>query len=246
MAAAYDAGIRYFDTAPLYGHGIAERELGRFVADCRARGETAPVLATKAGRIANPWLLRYPRFVRPHMVARALVRRIPGFGSGDAPSRFDSGWIRSSVESSLSRLGIDCIDIVYLHEPTPLLLVDPDGVADTVARLKSEGKIRHAGMSGRIEDLLPIAARQPKLAEVLQVDARSGEAGLAQLRNGGRTVQVSFEHMRAVPGGSVAAVVDAAQAFNRAGVIVLSTADHEALLAAVARLAAASPPAVAA
>jgi D-threo-aldose 1-dehydrogenase len=229
LAAAYDAGVRYFDTAPLYGHGIAERELGLFAGARRAAGAKSVVLATKVGRVPNPWLLRRPALVRPHMVLRALARRLPGAARSDAPQCFEPAWLRASVEGSLERLAIDALDIVYLHEPTLALLRDADAVAATITRLKADGKTRCIGMSGRLEDLLPIAARYPMLAEVLQIDAAAEDAAGALARVA-RPMQVSFEHLREAGPADGAAVMAAAQRFNPAGVIVLATADRRQLL----------------
>jgi D-threo-aldose 1-dehydrogenase len=229
LAAAYDAGVRYFDTAPLYGHGIAERELGLFAAARRAAGVESVLLATKVGRVPNPWLMRRPALVRPHMVLRALARKLPRAARGDAPQRFEPAWLRTSVEGSLARLAIDALDIVYLHEPTLARLGDADAVAAALTRLKADGKTRCIGMSGRLQDLLPIAARYPMLAEVLQIDA-AAEAAAGALQRIARPMQVSFEHLRAAGPADGAAVMAAAQRFNPAGVIVLATSDRHQLL----------------
>lgn len=230
LAAAYDAGVRYFDTAPLYGHGIAERELGLFAGARRSAGAESVLLATKVGRVPSPWLMRRPALVRPHMVLRALARRVPGVARSDAPQRFEPAWLRASVEGSLARLAIDALDIVYLHEPTLSRLRDADAVAATMTRLKADGKTRCIGMSGRLEDLLPIAARYPMLAEVLQIDAAADAAAAGALQRIGHPMQVSFEHLRAAGPGDGAAVMAAAQHFNPAGVIVLATADRRQLI----------------
>jgi D-threo-aldose 1-dehydrogenase len=230
LAAAYDAGVRYFDTAPLYGHGIAERELGLFAGARRAAGAESVLLATKVGRMPNPWLVRRPALVRPHMVLRALARKLAGAARSEAPQRFEPAWLRTSVEGSLARLALDALDIVYLHEPTLARLGDADAVAATMTRLKVDGKARCIGMSGRLEDLLPIAARYPMLAEVLQIDAAAEAAAAGALQRIARQMQVSFEHLRAAGPADAAAVVASAQRFNPAGVIVLATADRHQLL----------------
>lgn len=230
LAAAYDAGVRYFDTAPLYGHGIAERELGLFAAARRAAGAESVLLATKVGRVPNPWLMRRPALVRPHMVLRALARKLRSATRGDAPQRFEPAWLRTSVEGSLARLAIDALDIVYLHEPTLARLGDADAVAAAMTRLKADGKTRCIGMSGRLQDLLPIAARYPTLAEVLQIDAAAEAAAAGALQRIARPMQVSFEHLRAAGPADGAAVMAAAQRFNPAGVIVLATSDRHQLL----------------
>ena len=101
IAAAVEAGIRYFDTAPLYGHGRAERRLGRGLA---LSGTTEPVVSSKVGRLLEPREASQPTIfvdVDPFE---------PVFDySGDA--------VRRSIESSLERLGRDRLEVVYIHDP---------------------------------------------------------------------------------------------------------------------------------
>lgn len=88
VAAAAREGLTYFDTAPRYGHGLAEDRLGRAI---EAEGVTAPVISTKAG-----WLLRPGERVVTDWTERGL---------------------RESLESSLRRLRRPAVDILYLHDP---------------------------------------------------------------------------------------------------------------------------------
>jgi D-threo-aldose 1-dehydrogenase len=102
--AAWNAGIRYFDTAPHYGLGLSERRLGEALAG-RPRGEY--VLSTKVGRLLVP--LPAPRGADCEgFDVPATHRRVWDF-SRDGVFR--------SLEESLERLGLDRIDIVYLHDP---------------------------------------------------------------------------------------------------------------------------------
>ncbi|MBO1331437.1 aldo/keto reductase [Streptomyces sp. VRA16 Mangrove soil] len=121
LKAAADEGITYFDTAPRYGHGQAESRLGRLLAPA---GITDPVLSTKAG-----WLLR-PR---------------PDGSPGEVVTDWTERGIRASLESSLTRLGRDSVDILYLHDPDDY----PDEIRRTaypaVRRLRDEGLIRAIG-----------------------------------------------------------------------------------------------------
>ena len=101
--AAWDAGIRYFDTAPHYGLGLAERRLGRALSG-RPREEY--VLSTKVGRILVP--------------CRADGLDDAGFEvPADHVRRWDfsADGVRRSLESSLERLGVDRVDVVLLHDP---------------------------------------------------------------------------------------------------------------------------------
>ena len=102
--AAWQAGIRYFDTAPHYGLGLSERRLGAALAD-RPRGEY--VISTKVGRRLEP-------------VFAVQRRDDQGF---DVPATHRRVWdfsrdgVLRSLTDSLGRLGLDRVDIVYLHDP---------------------------------------------------------------------------------------------------------------------------------
>ncbi len=85
--AAWAAGVRYFDTAPRYGNGVSERLLGAALQD-KPRDEY--VLSTKVG-----WIL----------------------DGGRAVADFSAAGMRKSLEQSLDRLGLDRIDLAYLHDP---------------------------------------------------------------------------------------------------------------------------------
>lgn len=103
LEAAWSGGIRYFDTAPLYGLGLSETRLNRFL---RGKPRDAYVLSTKVGRILR---------------ATTPDRR-DGFGKWfDVPSRnevydYSHDGVLRSVEFSLERLGIDRIDILFAHD----------------------------------------------------------------------------------------------------------------------------------
>ena len=106
LAAAWDAGVRYFDTAPHYGLGLSERRLGRFLRT-RPRGDV--VVSTKVGRILRP-------------VARPAGSDLD-IGGFDVPAThervldYSRDGVRRSLDDSLARLGLDRVDIVYVHDP---------------------------------------------------------------------------------------------------------------------------------
>lgn len=106
VAAAYEAGIRYFDTAPHYGLGLSEQRLGRALADL-PREEY--VVSTKVGRALEP---------NPSPTGSDLAA-----GGFDVPDDFVRRWdfsaegVRRSLDQSRERLGLDRIDVVYVHDP---------------------------------------------------------------------------------------------------------------------------------
>jgi D-threo-aldose 1-dehydrogenase len=102
LSAAYDAGMRYYDTAPLYGHGLSELRVG---SGLRLFADSSVIVSSKVG-----WRLR-PAFGEP--TDAGLFRDINAF------SRFSDysydGAMRS-FEDSLNRLGTDRIDILLIHD----------------------------------------------------------------------------------------------------------------------------------
>ncbi|MGQ0663915.1 MAG: aldo/keto reductase [Pseudomonadota bacterium] len=102
VARAHALGLRYFDTAPHYGHGLSEHRLGHVLRNLPRDGFT---LSTKVGRLLAP--------------DQGVARESHGF-VGTLPFRqhFDysyDGALRS-IEDSLQRLGLGRIDIVYIHD----------------------------------------------------------------------------------------------------------------------------------
>ncbi|HSU42699.1 MAG TPA: aldo/keto reductase, partial [Casimicrobiaceae bacterium] len=101
FAAAYAAGLRYFDTAPLYGVGVSEHRLG---ACLRGIDRRSVVLSTKVGRLLRP-------------LAGGTA---PGVCAGTAPFdiEFDYSYDATlrSLDASLQRLGTNAIDIVLIHD----------------------------------------------------------------------------------------------------------------------------------
>jgi D-threo-aldose 1-dehydrogenase len=100
---AWDAGIRYFDTAPMYGNGLSERRIGDFLRD---KPRDSYVLSSKVGRLLVPDRLH--ALERSSGDMRAMPFRCVFDFSYDA--------IMRSHEQSLQRLGLERVDILYLHD----------------------------------------------------------------------------------------------------------------------------------
>ena len=108
IARAWELGIRFFDTAPLYGHGLSERRLGAALAG-RPRAEF--VLATKVGR-----LLRADAPPDDSQLSGGL-ERWKGVPPVNPVFDFSYDGVLRSVEESLERLGVDRIDVLHIHDP---------------------------------------------------------------------------------------------------------------------------------
>ena len=126
IQAAWDAGVRFFDTAPLYGHGLAEMRLGRFL---RRRPRDSFTVATKVGR-----LLRAGAPPEPGQAYVEVPPVNPTFDfSFDATLR--------SLEESLERLGLDRVDILHIHDPDDHYEEAIKGAYPALDRLRAEGVI---------------------------------------------------------------------------------------------------------
>ena len=130
IGTALDLGVRYFDTAPLYGHGKSEGFFGRGLAS--ADRDTF-VLSTKVGRVLNP--------TAAGLDAGAWVDPLPN----EVVFDFSRDGILRSIDDSLRRLDMDRIDVALIHDPD-----DHQGQAiaeafPTLAELRSQGVIRAIG-----------------------------------------------------------------------------------------------------
>ncbi|MFI6697781.1 aldo/keto reductase [Streptomyces sp. NPDC050509] len=134
--AAWEVGIRYFDTAPHYGLGLSERRLGEAL---RERPRSAYTLSTKVGRILEPVqgaATTVPDDLAHGFAVPATHRRVWDF-SADG--------VRRSVEESLTRLGLDRIDIVYLHDPDDHAEEAFTQAYPALERLRAEGTVGAIG-----------------------------------------------------------------------------------------------------
>ena len=100
LAAAWSSGVRYFDTAPLYGHGLSEIRLGRALG-----GKKDHVVSTKVGRVLEP--------CAPGEEASGIFKNVPHLRV-----RFDYSYdgVMRSHEDSLARLKLDRIDVLFVHD----------------------------------------------------------------------------------------------------------------------------------
>jgi D-threo-aldose 1-dehydrogenase len=143
LEAAWEAGVRYFDTSPWYGLGLCERRFGSFLHQ-KPRDEY--VLSTKVGKLlkASP--------------SNQAKKYFPFTTSPNDPLfDYTADGVRRSVEDSLQRLGIDRIDMLFVHDLSPDNIWLPEswetlfGVAEkgafrALSAMRDEGMIKGWGM----------------------------------------------------------------------------------------------------
>jgi D-threo-aldose 1-dehydrogenase len=134
VEAAWDAGIRYFDTAPHYGIGLSERRLGRALAG-RPRDEFS--VSTKVGRALVPTPENAGRLDEHGFLTPAVYRREWDFSR--------EGILRS-IDESLARLGLDDLEIAFLHDPDDHWEQASTEGVDTLIELRDQGVVGAIGV----------------------------------------------------------------------------------------------------
>ena len=128
---ALDLGINYFDTAPQYGHGIAEKRVGKVL-----RNAKVPfIVETKVGRV-----LKHVEGVEPEKWFPDAPRDIvPVYD-------YSKDGIKRSFEESLERLGLPHIDIVLMHDAEDYIPEAIENAFPVLADLRSQGLIKAIGL----------------------------------------------------------------------------------------------------
>lgn len=153
LDAAWESGIRFFDTAPHYGLGLSERRLGAFL---QTKPREEYVLSTKAGRL-----------LRPNPDHDGGLDTANDFHVPDDLRRvwdFSADGIRASLAESRERLGIERIDLLYLHDPErhdlDLALAE---ALPALEQLRADREVAAIGIGSMVSDALAAAVRAADL-----------------------------------------------------------------------------------
>jgi D-threo-aldose 1-dehydrogenase len=156
LEAAWSAGIRYYDVSPWYGLGLAERRYGSFL---HTKKRSEYVISSKVGK-----LLKASRTAKN----RELFPFSPS--PNDVIFDYTASGVRRSIEDSLQRLGIDTLDIVFVHDISPDNKLLPTnwqeqfeiakkGAFPELTRMREEGVIKGWGIGvNRPEPILRVLA----------------------------------------------------------------------------------------
>ncbi|USG63133.1 aldo/keto reductase [Sneathiella marina] len=152
LAKALDLGVDFLDTANVYGAGVSEQVIGSFI----AKNPNQFRIATKGG-----------------------IQRAPG--STERVFNNSSSYLRECLEKSLKNLGVDYVDLYYIHRRDPNLPIEE--VMETLVAFKNEGKIGGIGFSEiapsslrRAHAVHPVAAVQSEYS----LWTRGPELGMVQ------------------------------------------------------------------
>ena len=151
VAHAVDAGVRYIDTAPDYGFGLAEVRVG---AALRSRPRASWVLSTKVGRLLRADAPPDPgHFVGGHPIFVETPAVNPVFD-------FSYEATLTSLEESLDRLGLDRVDVVFIHDPDEHFGEALDGAYRALERLRADGRVLAIGVGMNQPEMLVAFARE--------------------------------------------------------------------------------------
>ncbi|MFE2972576.1 aldo/keto reductase [Streptomyces sp. NPDC059340] len=174
VAAAWECGVRYFDTAPHYGLGLSERRIGNVL---RGMPREEYTISTKVGRRLEPTGsgdgdgddLTHGGFAVP-----ATHRRVWDFSAEG---------VRRSLDSSLERLGLDRIDIAYLHDPDDHAEWALTEAYPELERLRAEGVLGAIGVGMNQAEVPARFVRETDIDAVLLAGRYSllDQRGLAEL-----------------------------------------------------------------
>lgn len=234
LAAALDAGFTHFDTARMYGEGIAERELGRFLPSERQR----VTIGTKFGLPAIALFERVPPLLYAHRAFGRIGRRLFSRIWDRRPRLLSIAAAESSLSRSLKALRTDWIDILFLHEP---LISDIDSIlpmADWLQKQKTSGRVRYLGLAGQAKSCVEIARQTDGLFDVLQVEDSLAAREADTVTDSGRSLQITYGYLRQAGSQHLSSsgveVVRAALERNRDGVVLVSSRRLERLCALAA------------
>ena len=147
LEAAWESGVRMYDTAPFYGFGLGERRFGHFLSTKPKENYT---ISTKVGRLLEP----------DSNPEGKLWKDVPKFSP---KVDYSASATRRSIEDSLQRLGIESIDIAYIHDLSPDFFGDEwtdkfaeaeKGAMPELTKMREEGLIKGWGLG--VNTLPPI------------------------------------------------------------------------------------------
>ena len=143
LEAAWNAGVRYYDVSPWYGLGLAERRFGQFLHN---QNREAYVISSKVGKL----LKASKNATKSNLFPLAASPNMVEFD-------YSAAAVRRSIEDSLQRLGIDSLDIVFVHDLSPdnrylngkwleHFEIAKQGAFPELTRMREEGLIRAWGL----------------------------------------------------------------------------------------------------
>lgn len=224
LSAALDGGISHFDTAPMYGEGIAERTLGGFLGASRSNVS----IATKIGYPSVGWAKGFPSLFYLHKATSPVGRMIFGEAWARRKRALAVVDVERTVRDSCHALRTDWLDLLLIHEPKSHEIDDISRLVEWLHRQKQSGRVRHVGLAGNAAECLSISEALPGMFDVLQVEDSLDIGEADALIRRGHPLQFTFGYLRRGRGNGERAGADLirdALLKNRSSSIIVSSRD---------------------
>ena len=223
LNAAYENGITHFDTSPYYGYGISENELGRF----RSDKASTITITTKVG-LYGP--VDSARTTLNIWTYKALGKLYKPYSKPEVDWSVERA--EKSLESSLKRIGSDSVDFLFLHEPD-IVLLNVDEISEWMEKENERGTVRHWGLAGTKERLLPWLYSSHPLTNILQTRDNLVDKTADFVLEAGRKLQFTSgyftSHGRSDEGAADDVLLAAILDRNISGSVIVSTRRPERL-----------------
>lgn len=217
LSTALDAGLSHFDTSPYYGYGLAEADLGDFLATRRSR----VTIATKAGLYASGGAAHHSASV---WMRKALGKVAPHFSKPEV--NWHVSRAKTELRASLRRLKTDFVDVLFLHEPQ-FDLIQAEELQRWLEAERALGTVRYWGLAGEANAVAPWVRVQHPLAVVVQTRDSAAMHQADFMLDCHRSLQFTYGYQSSQAVGASPAhyldVLRAALARNRSGSVIVSS-----------------------
>ncbi|WP_462323162.1 aldo/keto reductase [Halochromatium sp.] len=233
LCSALDCGFTHFDAARMYGEGMAERSLGRFIKGWRDQ----VTLATKFGLPAFRAFEALPALIYAHRAFGKVGRRLLPNLWDRRPRLITPEAAEQSLVRSLKALQTDWIDLLLLHEPEASDRAFLPRLAQWLQQQKGKGRVRYVGLAGTAARCVEAAQCLPDVLDILQVEDSIAAHEADLVSASGRPLQITFAYLRQAGTRSESEalqVIKAALERNREGMVLVSTRRPERLPALAA------------
>lgn len=217
LETAYSNGITHFDTAPCYGFGLAENDIGLFATKRR----NSITITTKVGLYSPD---RNPTSISIR-VRKLFGRIIPNLAM--LRCNWDVNVAKKSFETSLRRLKTDFVDFLLLHEPISASM-NQDHFLEWLQTLKTAGKIRSWGVAGSTPSIATWVENRNMLADVVQTKDSVENHEADFLIKCGRKLQFTYGYLiNPQANQSKQQTISLALKRNATGTIIVSSRKNE-------------------
>ncbi len=209
---------------------MAERELGHFL-----KGKRDQVtLGTKLGIPASRLYESIPLAMYAGKAGNAVLGRINASRKHSTQRCYSIDSAKASLKQSLKALRTDWLDILFIHDPRPIDLVNVIELCEWLSTQKQAGTIRYLGLAGNAETCLNIAAASLSTFDILQIEDSLIDQQANQLSDKAWPIQITFGYLRQAAqsknGLDIQSVLKTALQRNRDGMVIVSTRNCDRLV----------------